>query len=225
MCGPTEEVLMRLIKDLGEWFDQRLQLGKPIKEAMEHPVPRSSASWAYVFGSGSLRVMILQFITGICLAFVYVPSADQAWTSLQVLNHQQSLWLVHPRLARLGFQLHGRSGADPHGAGLPVRRLQVPPRTDLDRRRFSSADDARHGVHRPGAPLRSGCLLGPWHRRFRHGPNAFHRSPARSLDAGRADHRRRNFVALLRHPRVHRSRRVDRLRRRAFAHGAQVGRE
>src|SRR5207245_6930648 len=77
----TERVLMRLTKDLAEWFDHRLQLGQPIKEAMEHRVPRNTASWAYVFGSASLTVMILQFVTGICLAFVYVPSAGQAWTS------------------------------------------------------------------------------------------------------------------------------------------------
>jgi ubiquinol-cytochrome c reductase cytochrome b subunit len=86
---------MRLIKELGGWFDRRLQLGKPLRETMLHPVPRSTASWAYVFGSGSLTVMMLQFATGICLAFVYVPSADQAWTSLQVLNHQQSFgWFI-----------------------------------------------------------------------------------------------------------------------------------
>jgi len=86
---------MRLIKILAEWFDHRLKLGQPIKEMMEHPVPRSTASWAYVFGSASLTVMILQFVTGICLAFVYVPTADQAWTSLQVLNHQQTFgWFI-----------------------------------------------------------------------------------------------------------------------------------
>ena len=86
---------MRLTKDLAEWFDLRLKLGKPIKEAMEHPVPRSTASWAYVFGSASLTVMMLQFVTGICLAFVYVPSAGQAWTSLQVLNQQQAFgWFI-----------------------------------------------------------------------------------------------------------------------------------
>ena len=86
---------MRLIKDLGEWFDLRLQLGKPIKEAMQHPVPRSTASWAYVFGSASLTVMILQFVTGICLAFMYVPSTNQAYTNLQVLNHQQAFgWFI-----------------------------------------------------------------------------------------------------------------------------------
>ena len=86
---------MRLTRDLVGWLDHRLQLGQPIKETMEHRVPRNTASWAYVFGSASLTVMILQFVTGICLAFVYVPSAGQAWTSLQVLNHQQSFgWFI-----------------------------------------------------------------------------------------------------------------------------------
>jgi ubiquinol-cytochrome c reductase cytochrome b subunit len=86
---------MRLIKDIGGWFDKRLQLGKPLRETMAHPVPRRTASWAYVFGSGALTIMMLQFVTGICLAFVYVPSADQAWTSLQVLNHQQTFgWFI-----------------------------------------------------------------------------------------------------------------------------------
>src|SRR5580704_14002780 len=86
---------MRVIKNLAEWFDLRLQVSKPLRETMAHPVPRRTASWAYVFGSGSLTVMMLQFVTGICLAFVYVPSADQAWTSLQVLNHQQTFgWFI-----------------------------------------------------------------------------------------------------------------------------------
>src|SRR5271156_7238456 len=86
---------MRVIKNLTEWFDLRLKLGQTIKETMEHPVPRSTASWAYVFGSASLTVMILQFVTGICLALVYVPSADGAWNSLQILNQHQAFgWFV-----------------------------------------------------------------------------------------------------------------------------------
>jgi ubiquinol-cytochrome c reductase cytochrome b subunit len=77
------------------WLDHRLKLSRPIQETMSHPVPRNTASWAYVFGSASLTVMILQFVTGICLAFVYVPSASEAWTSLQILNHQESFgWFV-----------------------------------------------------------------------------------------------------------------------------------
>jgi ubiquinol-cytochrome c reductase cytochrome b subunit len=86
---------MRLIKDVGEWLDFRLKLGKPIQEAMAHPVPSRTASWAYVFGSASLTVMMLQFVTGILLAFAYVPAADGAWNSLQTLNHQQAFgWFI-----------------------------------------------------------------------------------------------------------------------------------
>src|SRR5262245_52693309 len=38
---------------------------------------------------------MLQFVTGILLALVYVPSAGEAWASLQALNHEVSLgWFI-----------------------------------------------------------------------------------------------------------------------------------
>ncbi len=82
---------MRLIVKIGEWFDRRLQIAAPIRQTAEHPVPRSTASWLYVFGSAALAVFILQLVTGILLAFVYVPSAGEAWSSLQALNHDVAL--------------------------------------------------------------------------------------------------------------------------------------
>jgi len=86
---------MRVIYKIGEWFDQRLQLAAPIREAVEHPVPRNTASWWYVFGSAALTVFILQFVTGILLALIYVPSAGEAWSSLQALNHDVTLgWFI-----------------------------------------------------------------------------------------------------------------------------------
>ena len=86
---------MRLIKTVGAWLDSRLQLAAPVRETMEHPVPRQTASWAYVFGSAALTVFILQLVTGILLALLYVPSAAEAWNSLQVLNHQATLgWYI-----------------------------------------------------------------------------------------------------------------------------------
>jgi ubiquinol-cytochrome c reductase cytochrome b subunit len=89
---------MRIIefgKTIGEWFDHRLQLAAPMREAAEHPVPRNTASWFYVFGSAALTVFILQLVTGILLALIYVPSAGEAWSSLQVLNHQVALgWFI-----------------------------------------------------------------------------------------------------------------------------------
>jgi ubiquinol-cytochrome c reductase cytochrome b subunit len=86
---------MRLIKNLGDWFEARLQLATPIRATMEHAVPRETASWAYVFGSAALTVFMLQLVTGILLALLYVPSAGEAWNSLQILNHQVTLgWFI-----------------------------------------------------------------------------------------------------------------------------------
>src|SRR6201994_343037 len=86
---------MRRLKDLYTWFDSRLQLGEPIKEMALHPVPRNTASWWYIFGSAAFALLMLQIVTGILLALVYVPSAGQAWNSLNTLNHQLTLgWFL-----------------------------------------------------------------------------------------------------------------------------------
>jgi ubiquinol-cytochrome c reductase cytochrome b subunit len=86
---------MRVIAKLGEWLDARLQVGQTIRETAEHAVPRDTASWFYVFGSAAFVVLILQVFTGILLALIYVPSAGEAWNSLQVLNHDIQLgWFV-----------------------------------------------------------------------------------------------------------------------------------
>src|SRR5262245_62806916 len=86
---------MRMSTNIVECLDARLQLAAPIREAVEHPVPKNTASWWYVFGSAALVVFILQLVTGILLALVYVPSAGEAWSSLQALNHEVALgWFI-----------------------------------------------------------------------------------------------------------------------------------
>jgi ubiquinol-cytochrome c reductase cytochrome b subunit len=70
------------------WLEFRLRLEGPVKDAVLHSVPRSTASWWYVFGSAAFTLLFLQIFTGILLALVYVPSAGQAWNSLNILNHQ-----------------------------------------------------------------------------------------------------------------------------------------
>jgi hypothetical protein len=87
------------------------------------PSTRNTASWCYVFGSAALVVFALQFVTGILLALVYVPSGAEAWSSLQALNHEVALgWFIRA-LHWMGIELHGRDRARPHDASLPLRRL------------------------------------------------------------------------------------------------------
>jgi len=86
---------VRLGEKLLAWLDARLQLAEPLKATLAHPVPRKSASWFYVFGSGALTVFVFQLVTGVLLALLYVPSAGEAWGVLQVLNHQVAAgWFI-----------------------------------------------------------------------------------------------------------------------------------
>ena len=91
MPGHTEPWYKRVY----DWVERRVQLEGPVKDAVLHPVPRSTASWWYVFGSASLVLLILQVATGILLALVYEPSAAHAWNSLELLNHELPLgWFL-----------------------------------------------------------------------------------------------------------------------------------
>jgi ubiquinol-cytochrome c reductase cytochrome b subunit len=69
------------------WVETRLGLIGPLTEAAEHRTPSNSASWWYVFGSAATVLLMMQVMTGILLALVYSPSANEAWGSLQALNH------------------------------------------------------------------------------------------------------------------------------------------
>src|SRR5271169_4538037 len=88
----------RLLRKLGAWFDVRLGVTDTFLPMLRHPIPKSAAGplgWWYVFGSASLTLLLIQILTGIGLALVYVPSADKAYDSLQSLNHDQSLgWFL-----------------------------------------------------------------------------------------------------------------------------------
>ncbi len=86
--------------DIYNWFERRLGLGRPAFEAAAHEVPSSTSSWWYVFGSAATVILILQVVTGILLALVYVPSAGHAWSSLEFLNHN----------VRLGWYLRALHG-------------------------------------------------------------------------------------------------------------------
>ena len=84
-----------MLRSIALWLEERLHLVKLFESTAGHKVPPSTNSWFYVFGSGTLLCFVLQIVTGTCLAFVYVPSSSQAWTSLQYLNNEQFLgWFL-----------------------------------------------------------------------------------------------------------------------------------
>ena len=73
-----------MLRNIAFWIDDRVHLSKLYASTAGHHVPRNAESWFYVFGSGTLLCFILQVVTGTCLAFVYTPSASEAyWLSSQ----------------------------------------------------------------------------------------------------------------------------------------------
>jgi ubiquinol-cytochrome c reductase cytochrome b subunit len=89
---------MRWLYAVAGWFDTRLGLRASLAPLLGHPVPKAVAGpmgWWYVFGSASITLLMIQIVTGIGLAFVYVPAADKAYDSLLYLNYQQPLgWFI-----------------------------------------------------------------------------------------------------------------------------------
>ncbi|HEX3997387.1 MAG TPA: cytochrome b N-terminal domain-containing protein [Pirellulales bacterium] len=86
------------LSKIGDWFDARLSFRGSLLPILKHPIPKGAAGpmgWWYVFGSASLTLLLLQILTGIALALVYVPSADRAYDSLLYLNYDQPLgWFL-----------------------------------------------------------------------------------------------------------------------------------
>ncbi len=80
---------MNALRSAAVWLDDRLHLTALYASTAGHEVPASAGSWFYVFGSATLLCFVIQVITGACLAFVYIPSTNEAFTSLQYLNHVQ----------------------------------------------------------------------------------------------------------------------------------------
>ncbi|HLJ93756.1 MAG TPA: cytochrome b N-terminal domain-containing protein [Gemmataceae bacterium] len=86
------------MKRILAWFEARLSLRDSLGPMLTHPIPRGAAGplgWWYVFGSASMTLLLIQILSGIALALVYVPTADQAYETLVYLNyHQPAGWFL-----------------------------------------------------------------------------------------------------------------------------------
>ncbi|HLI27999.1 MAG TPA: cytochrome b N-terminal domain-containing protein [Chloroflexota bacterium] len=82
--------MMRALLGVYRWLDERLGWSQAIWPIIAHPVPRT-INWWYVFGSATLVAFVMQVVTGVALAFTYVPAPNSAYDSLQWITHQALL--------------------------------------------------------------------------------------------------------------------------------------
>ena len=68
-----------------DWLDDRLGFSASIKPLIEHPVPPTG--WDYTIGSAALIAFTVQVVTGVALAFAYVPTPDHAYESLEFITN------------------------------------------------------------------------------------------------------------------------------------------
>ncbi len=84
---------MKRLKKIWFWIDDRTGISAFINPLAKHLVP-PGAKWAYVFGSATLFLFILQVITGVALALMYQPTSSTAYDSLKFITDSAPLGSV-----------------------------------------------------------------------------------------------------------------------------------
>ena len=79
--------IQNMVGGLLGWTESRSGVISFVQPILTHRVPRD-AKWWYVFGSASLMFFSIQVVTGILLATMYVPSAAEAYSSLEYIDRQ-----------------------------------------------------------------------------------------------------------------------------------------
>jgi ubiquinol-cytochrome c reductase cytochrome b subunit len=81
---------MGRLRSVLSWLDDRTGVRALLGPALSHPVP-ADVNWFYVLGSATLAAFVLQVVSGVALAFAFVPSSGQAYDSLQFITSQALL--------------------------------------------------------------------------------------------------------------------------------------
>lgn len=80
---------------LKQWIDDRWPLSQMIHLGLDEDIPGGS-SFAYVLGSATLIVFLIQVVTGVWQIFYYVPTVDHAYDSVNYLRTNVPFgWLIH----------------------------------------------------------------------------------------------------------------------------------
>lgn len=75
-----------MVKKVLNWLEDRTGLAAAVWPMLTHPIPKGTG-WSYTLGSATLAAFIVQVITGTALALAYVPSASQAYLSLNFITN------------------------------------------------------------------------------------------------------------------------------------------
>src|SRR5437588_11282256 len=79
--------MLRTVRAIWDWMDDRTGFSETLGPLAKHAVPRD-ATWWYVFGSATMLAFMVQVVTGVVLAFSYIPSASQAYPTLQFITNE-----------------------------------------------------------------------------------------------------------------------------------------
>ena len=86
--------MMRLLRAMLGWTEERSGAVGFVAPIMMHRVPRD-AKWWYVFGSATLMFFTIQLVSGVLLATLYAPSAADAFESLRYIDTQVPMgWML-----------------------------------------------------------------------------------------------------------------------------------
>jgi ubiquinol-cytochrome c reductase cytochrome b subunit len=85
---------MGIIDKTTEFLEDRLGLPSMWRKFTDRKLPRG-IGWMHTLGSATMFLLIVQVITGIFLAFYYVPSPEHAYESVYQITNQLAFgWLV-----------------------------------------------------------------------------------------------------------------------------------
>ncbi|MCB0497141.1 MAG: cytochrome b N-terminal domain-containing protein [Cyclobacteriaceae bacterium] len=82
--------MRKVLSKIWNWIDDRGGFSELAKPLTTHLVP-PDATWNYVWGSATLFCLVIQVVTGVALSFMYQPSAQVAYESLQYIQNQAFL--------------------------------------------------------------------------------------------------------------------------------------
>ena len=145
MSGPSTYVPKSAI---GRWFESRLpMMGLVHFSFVAYPTPRN-LNYMWAFGAILSFMLVAQIVTGVVLAMHYVPSATEAFGSINhIMRDVNYGWLVrymHTNGATLFFlacYIH-------MFRGIYYGSFKAPPRTSLDHRSGDLLPDGRDGLSR-----------------------------------------------------------------------------